>query len=219
VFLRKSFVAIKRCFRIKFGQCFVAASHLLLTLDACSMDAVEATMKVLREVDVEQICAASDTLHRVGTPSLNVLAEQSNAAALATIHKFIVGSSSVCGSAEVQKLMQSMYERFSFMPVLLGSAGPVLHQLQQQPIMQQTAATLGVVSNTCEALALSLQMTASMLVVEDTRENTALKQQLVRRVEAAGAMPLGCNMIDHFELHSPRRSANNVATKTLGQRL
>jgi hypothetical protein len=155
------------------------------------MEAEDATMKMLREIDVYQMYAALNTLCGVDTPSLNVLAQQSNAAALATMHRFIVGTTRGCCTAEIQQLMQRMYQRFKLLPVLLGCAGPLLHQLQQQqPILQQTAAKMEVVSNTCEALALALHMSASMAFPEAAGEKTAVKQQLVQRIEAAGATPL-----------------------------
>jgi hypothetical protein len=180
-------------------QSFVAPSHLLLTLDTYSMEAEHAALKMLRELDPERMYAALNTLCGVDTLSLDLLAQQSNAAALATINKFIVSTSRTCCSAEIQELMQRMYERFNFLPVLLGLAGPVLHQLQQQPILQQTAGKLGVVSNSCEALALALLMSAGMAVGEAAEEKIALKQQLVRRIEAAGATPpVGCIMTAHF---------------------
>jgi hypothetical protein len=154
------------------------------------MEAEDATMKMLRELDVEQMFAALNTLCGVDTPSLNVLAQQSNAAALATMHKFIVGTTRGCCSAEIQQVIQRMYQRFKLLPVLLGCAGPVLLQLlQQQPVLQQTAAKMGVVSNTCEALALALHMGASMAFPEAAGEKTAVKQQLVQRIVAAGATP------------------------------
>jgi hypothetical protein len=164
------------------------------------MEAEDPASKAIRELNGEQTRAALDTLCGVGTCSLDVLAHQSNAAALATLHMFVVNTSLACCSADIQQLMQLTFERYEFLPVLLRFAGPVLHQLQQQPILQQTAAKLGVVSNTCEALALALHMSAGMLVVEETEEDPTLKQQLVRRIEAAGATPFSCITTAPFQL-------------------
>jgi hypothetical protein len=194
--MRKSFVEINRWSAISSSSTLVAPSDLQLTLDACSMEDEAAARRFSREIDVERIFAAVDTLCGVNTPSLNVLAQQSNAAALATMHEFVVGTSRVYCTTEIQEMMQGTDERVGCLPVLLGKAGPVLHQLQQQrPMLQQTAAKLGVVSHACESLALVLHISASMSFPEAPQENTTLKQQLVRRIEAAGATQLGCNMI------------------------